>query len=299
MDKKRILILGVSGMLGHKLFMELSKDLNLDVYGTKRTVDSDSFGGKFTAKIRGGVDGDNFDTIIRALASIQPDIVINCIGLIKQTPLANDPLSAIIVNAQLPHRLSLVCKTAGARLIHFSTDCVFDGTQGRYSELDTPSAYDLYGRTKLLGELTYPHCLTIRTSIIGHELKGYLSLVEWFLRQKEVKGYTNAIFSGLPTIEVARVIRNYILDDDTLCGVYHLSAEPISKYDLLMVLNEYYGCGIKIERFDDFFIDRSLDSSAFSEKTGYKTPAWNELVRRMYDDYRECEYYHAYKDERC
>lgn len=293
MKPKRILILGISGMLGHKLFLELTKDQHLDVYGTKRTFNNEPFGGKFAAKIRGGVDGDNFDTIIRALASIQPDIVINCIGLIKQTALANDPLSAITVNAQLPHRLSLVCKTAGARLIHFSTDCVFDGGKGKYTEEDTPSASDLYGRTKLLGELSYPHCLTIRTSIIGHELKGYLSLVEWFLRQKEARGYSNAIFSGLPTIEVARVVREYILRDDTLHGVYHLAADAISKYDLLRLIDECYGDRIRIERYDDFFIDRSLDSSKFSDKTGYKAPSWHELIRMMNDDYKACEYYHA------
>lgn len=293
MKPKRILILGISGMLGHKLFLELTKDPNLDVYGTKRSFDSDPFGGKFAANIRGGVDGDNFDTVIRALASIQPDIVINCIGLIKQTALANDPLSAITVNAQLPHRLSLVCKTAGARLIHFSTDCVFDGIKGGYTEQDIPSSSDLYGQTKLLGELTYPHCLTIRTSIIGHELKGYLSLVEWFLRQKKTKGYANAIFSGLPTIEIARVVKDYILHDDTLCGVYHLSAAAISKYDLLNLINKCYSSEIQIERFDDFFIDRSLDSTAFFEKTGYKAPSWDELVRSMSHDYKECEYYHA------
>lgn len=288
---KKILILGVSGMLGHKLFLELSKDPNLDVYGTKRTSDNDLFCGKFASKIRTGVDGDNFDTVIRTLASIQPDIVINCIGLVKQTPLANDPLSAITVNAQLPHRLSLVCKSAGARLIHFSTDCVFDGATGKYTEKDIPTAYDLYGRTKLLGELSYSHCLTIRTSIIGHELKGYLSLVEWFLRQKEAKGYTQAIFSGLPTIEIAKVVKEYILGDDTLHGVYHLSAAAISKYDLLKMIDNSYASGIQIEKYDDFFIDRSLDSSAFSKKTGYRAPTWDELIKTMHTDYEECEYY--------
>ena len=279
-------------MLGHKLFLELTKDSTLDVYGTKRTFESEPFSGKFAAKIRGGVDGDNFDTIIRALASIQPDIVINCIGLIKQTALANDPLSAITVNAQLPHRLSLVCKTAGARLVHFSTDCVFDGKKGNYSEDDIPIPNDLYGHTKLLGELSYPHCLTIRTSIIGHELKGYLSLVEWFLKQKETKGYTNAIFSGLPTIEIAKILKEYILKDDTLYGIYHLSSIAISKYDLLKLINECYSSEIQIKHFDDFFIDRSLNSSKFSKKTGYLAPSWSELIHSMNHDYKECEFYH-------
>ncbi len=296
MDKKKILILGVSGMLGHKLFFELSRDDSLDVYGTQRSSDIGVFASKFASKIRIGVDGDNFDTIIRALASIQPDVVINCIGLIKQTPLSNDPLAAITVNAQLPHRISLVCKTAGARLIHFSTDCVFDGKKGGYTEDDIASAYDLYGRTKLLGEVSYPHCLTLRTSIIGHELKGFLSLVEWFLSQKNAKGYSNAIFSGLPTIEIARVIREYILPNTSLYGLYHLSADAISKYDLLYLINKHYGTNISIEKFDDFYIDRSLDSSRFAKATGYLAPSWDELIKRMFDDYEECQHY---KERQC
>ncbi len=287
----KVLILGVSGMLGHKLFFELSKDASMDVYGTQRSSDIGIFADRFASKIRTGVDGDNFDSIIRALASIQPNIVINCIGLIKQTPLSNDPLAAITVNAQLPHRISLICKTAGARLIHFSTDCVFDGKKGSYVESDIPSAYDLYGRTKLLGEIAYPHCLTIRTSIIGHELKGFLSLVEWFLAQKNARGYLNAIFSGLPTLEIARIVRDYILPDDSLYGVYHLSADAISKYELLKIINKSYGCNITIERFDDFYIDRSLDSSEFRRKTGYIPNSWEELINDMYNDYMSCEYY--------
>lgn len=298
MKPKRILILGISGMLGHKLFLKLSEDDSFDVYGTLRSQDGSFFGKKYLSRIRFGVDGDNFDTIIRALASIQPDIVINCIGLIKQMPLSNDPLSAITVNAQLPHRLSLVCKTAGARLIHFSTDCVFDGRTGGYAERDVPSAHDLYGQTKLLGELEYPHCLTLRTSIIGHEIKGYLSLVEWFLSQKKTRGYANAIFSGFPTTEIAYILRKYILNNDTLSGIYHLSAEPISKYDLLKQIDQVYHTGITIERYDDFYIDRSLDSSAFRNVTGYRPPSWKQLIETMYEDYKVSEYYHQ-KDDRC
>lgn len=291
MKKKKILILGISGMLGHKLFFELSKDENLEVFGTQRVGATTVFGDRFAGKVRSGVDGDNFDTIIRALASIQPDVVVNCIGLIKQAPLSGDPLSAITVNALLPHRISLVCKTAGARLIHFSTDCIFDGKIGNYKESDTPSASDLYGRTKMLGELSYSHCLTLRTSIIGHELKGFLSLIEWFLRQKKAKGYTNAIFSGLPTIEIANVIKNYILPNQELCGIYHLSASAISKYDLLSIVNERYDLGIEIERFDDFFIDRSLDSKRFLQATKYEAPDWTKLVEAMHKDYLDSSYY--------
>ncbi len=286
--KTKILILGVSGMLGHKLFLQLSKNSKFDVYGTVRgsNIDRWFFGEELSKKIRINVDGDNFDSIIRAMASFEPNIVINCIGLIKQTPLANDPLSAITVNAQLSHRISMICKTAKARLIHFSTDCVFSGKKTNYSEDDETDAQDLYGRTKLLGEVCYPHCLTIRTSIIGHEIKGYLSLIEWFLRQEgKTKGYSKAIFSGLTTLEMARVLEEYIIPNTTLHGLYHLAVNPISKYDLLKLVSRAYKKEIEIELFDKYSIDRSLNSQKFYKDTGYTPPTWDILIEQMHKDY--------------
>uniref|UniRef100_UPI0040470F2B sugar nucleotide-binding protein n=1 Tax=Aliarcobacter sp. TaxID=2321116 RepID=UPI0040470F2B len=173
MKKERILILGVTGMLGHTLFKEMNKNDSFEVFGTTRS--KSGLQGYFTdeelLKIRDGIDADNFETVIRAIAGVQPTIIINCIGIIKQLPISKDPLTAITVNAQLPHRLSLVTRTANARLIHISTDCVFDGKKGNYTEKDSSNADDLYGKTKYLGEVHYPHCITLRTSIIGHELK--------------------------------------------------------------------------------------------------------------------------------
>jgi dTDP-4-dehydrorhamnose reductase len=232
------------------------------------------------------VDADNFDTVIRALASIQPDVVINCIGLIKQLPIASDPLSAITVNAQLPHRISLISRAAGARMIHISTDCVFNGMNGNYTEDDLSSAEDLYGQTKYLGEVSYPHCVTLRTSIIGHELKGRYGLIDWFLGQQGIiRGFTKAIYTGFPTMELARVISDYILPNEELNGVYHVSTDPISKYELLKLVAEKYGKRITIEPYDDFALDRSLDSSRFRSLTGYVTPTWSHLVDAMYHDY--------------
>ena len=286
---KRILILGGTGMLGHVLLRHLSTYSEYEVYGTTRNLSglSRSFPTEMIARFRPDtVDADNFDSVIRALASIQPNIVINCVGLIKQLPIASDPLSAITVNAQLPHRISLISRTAGARMIHISTDCVFNGVKGNYSENDPSSAEDLYGQTKYLGEVSYPHCVTLRTSIIGHELKGGYGLIEWFLAQEgTARGFTKALYTGFPTIELARVISNYILPNEKLTGLYHVSSDPISKYELLKMVAERYDKRITIEPYDDFVLDRSLDSSRFRSLTGYVPPTWAELVDIMYRDY--------------
>lgn len=280
-------------MLGHTLFSYLSLRKKWDVYATTRNPEGLSpwFPEDLARKVRPLVDADNFDTVVRALASIRPDIVINCIGLIKQLPMASDPLTAITVNSQLPHRISLICRTAGARLIHLSTDCVFNGSKGNYIESAPSNAEDLYGRTKYLGEVSYPHCITIRTSIIGHELKGYHGLIEWFLKQKSVKGYTNVIFSGLPTIEISNIIGNYIIPNEQLKGVYHVSSLPITKYQLLKIVADQYSKKVEIEPYDDIKINRSLDSSLFQTVTQYTPPSWAELVKIMYNNFVSSSHY--------
>jgi dTDP-4-dehydrorhamnose reductase len=293
--KKKVLILGGTGMLGHLLFTQLSLQKNLDVYATARTSSglSQWFSPDLVKKIRVNVDADKFDSVIRAFASIQPNIAINCIGLIKQWPMSSDPLSAITINSLLPHRISMICRSAGARMIHISTDCVFDGKKGNYTETDSSNADDLYGRSKFLGEVAYPpHCLTLRTSIIGHELKGKLGLIEWFLAQEgKVHGFTHAIYSGFPTIELAQIITDYILPNKDMNGVYHVSSDPISKYDLLKLVAKRYGKQIKIEPYDEFYQDRSLNSSLFRRITGYTPPSWPELVDKMYQ-YFISEYFY-------
>jgi dTDP-4-dehydrorhamnose reductase len=288
-NMKRILILGGTGMLGHVLLRHLSNRPEYEVFGTTRSVSGliKSFSPEMVALFRPDtVDADNFDSVIRALASIQPDIVINCIGLIKQLPIACDPLSAITVNAQLPHRISLISRTAGARMIHISTDCVFNGVKGNYTEDDPSSAEDLYGQTKYLGEVSYPHCVTLRTSIIGHELKGGYGLIDWFLAQKgATRGFTKAIYSGFPTVELAHIIIDHILPNEKLSGLYHVSSDPISKYELLKMVAARYNKQITIEPYDNFILDRSIDSSRFRSLTGYVPPTWTELVDTMYRDY--------------
>jgi len=286
-QKQKILILGVTGMLGHTLYKEIfQKQDKFKVYGTTRNASGldKYFSESERISIQSGVDADNFDTLIKAIASVQPDIIINCIGIIKQLPIANDPLTAITINAQLPHRISLVAKSANARLIHISTDCIFNGLKGNYSEEDPSNAEDLYGRSKFLGEVTYPHCITLRTSIIGHELKTEFSLIDWFMSQKdEINGYTKAIYSGFPTYEMVNIITNYVISNKELSGLYHVSSDPISKYDLLKIMKDVYKKDIKINSYDDFILDRSLNSNKFQSMTGYKAPSWKSMLSDMYN----------------
>lgn len=288
MGTAKVLITGVTGMLGYTLLTRLSECTNLDVYGTARSLTglSGRFWRELLQKVVVNVDTDNFDNIIKVMARIKPDIVINCIGIIKQAPTAKDPLTAIAVNALWPHRLAAVCKAAGARMIHISTDCVFNGVKGNYTESDPVDATDLYGRTKYLGEVTEPHCVTLRTSIIGHELKGNYGLIEWFLaRDEKIQGFTKAVFSGFPTVEIARIISDYVIPGTQLAGLYHVSAAPISKYDLLKLVAEKYGKSIEIEPDDSFYMNRALDSTIFRQASGYIPPSWPELIDNMFRDY--------------
>jgi dTDP-4-dehydrorhamnose reductase len=293
-EKQRVLILGVSGMLGHILFFNLSKEDGLDVYATARNKDELAkwFSTEYLNKIMSGVETENIDTLVKAVAVIKPDVVINCIGIIKQLDESKDPLKSISVNALFPHRLANICAAAEARFIQISTDCVFDGTKGNYTEDDKSDAYDLYGRTKYLGEVHYPNCITLRTSIIGHELKGKRSLVEWFLAQEgKVRGYANAIYSGFPTVEMAHIISRYVIPNKELNGLYNVSSEPISKFELLRYIADRYNKEIEIESFDDFYMDRSLDSTRFRASTGYVPPTWSELVDKMYKDFNSAPHY--------
>jgi dTDP-4-dehydrorhamnose reductase len=280
----KVLILGAAGMLGHTLLGNLVRRPGFAVQATSRTnIGLDRwFSAELLERIHPYVDADNFDSVLRVLSDVKPDVVINCIGVIKQLSSAKDPLVTIPINSLFPHRLALVCKTAGSRLIHISTDCVFSGTKGMYTEDDPSDASDLYGRSKYLGEVGYPHCLTLRTSIIGHELSTSYSLVDWFLSQEgPVKGFTKAIYTGFPTVELARIIADYVIPNESLNGLYQVSSEPISKYDLLKLVAEQYGKRIEIEPFNDFYCDRSLDSTRFRLATGYSPPSWKEMVEAM------------------
>lgn len=281
----KILVLGASGMLGNAMLRVLSENTDHDVWGTARSAAvKQHFASPLAEKIVVGVDVENADSLVRVFDQLQPEVVINCIGLVKQLAEADDPLVALPINALLPHRLARLCGLLGARLIHVSTDCVFNGAKGNYVESDPSDAEDLYGRSKYLGEVTYPHTITLRTSIIGHELGGNHGLVGWFLDQQgRIKGYRKAIFSGLPTVELSRIVRDFVLVRPALCGLYHVAAAPIAKYDLLQLIAGIYGKKIEIEPDDRVIIDRSLNASRFREATSYVALPWPELVARMRD----------------
>lgn len=281
----RILVLGVTGMLGGAVFRAFNGDPAYSVWGTLRS----SAGLKYFSDVElssllPGVDVLDQDALVAVLSSVRPDVVINCVGLIKQLSDAKDPLSALPINAMLPHRLARLCDLAGARLIHVSTDCVFSGLKGGYVEGDQSDAEDLYGKSKYIGELhDYPNAITLRTSIIGHELSSSYALVDWFLAQEgAVRGFSKAIFSGLPTVELARVMKDFVLPHPELNGLYHVAAEPIAKLDLLELIASQYEKTIEIRPDASLVIDRSLNSERFTLATGYKAPSWPQLIELMH-----------------
>lgn len=283
--KTKILILGASGMLGNAVLRYFALNPDYEVYGSVRSLSSVRYfhDKGVAAQFLAGVDVENLDSLTRLFATVMPNLVVNCVGIVKQLADANDPLIALPINSLLPHRLARLAQVAKARLVHLSTDCVFSGKKGNYQESDVPDAEDLYGRSKLLGEVDYPNAITLRTSIIGHELLGNRSLIDWFLSQSgEVQGYSNAIFSGLPTVEIARIIQDHVIPNPSLHGLYHLSSDPINKFDLLSLVAKIYGKDIIIRPKEDYFIDRSLNSDRFKLDTGFKPESWDELVKRMY-----------------
>ena len=220
---------------------------------------------------------------MRVFAHLRPDVVVNCIGLTKHHKTADDPILAIPVNTLLPHRLAELCAIGRSRLVHISTDCVFSGARGSYTEDDPADANDVYGKAKFLGEVNYLHAITLRTSTIGHELHSAYGLLEWFLSQQgSCKGFSRAIFSGLPNTEFARVVRDMVIPRPDLHGLYHVGADPIAKFELLKLIATVYGKQIDIVQDDEFMIDRSLNSERFKQATGYSAPSWPELIHSMY-----------------
>ncbi len=270
-------------MLGNSVFRLFSNSSGFETYGTARNAATiRQFDAALRPSILVGVDVDQQDHLVHLFNRVRPHVVINCIGLVKQLAEAYDPLSILPINALLPHRLERLASLAGARLVHVSTDCVFTGKKGLYRESDAPDAQDLYGLSKLLGEVDEPHAVTLRTSIIGHELTSAHSLVGWFLAQEgRVRGFTRAVFSGLPTVELAKVIRDHVLPRPDLRGLWHVSSEPITKYDLLQLVKVAYGKSIEITPDEQVIIDRSLDSTRFRAETGWMPAPWAELVDSM------------------
>lgn len=278
------MILGATGMLGSAMTRVISEADEHEVIALSRASEARQwFPADIRARFFGGLDVDNYENLARAFANHRPDVVVNCIGVVKQLAAASDVLSSVPINSLLPHRLAQLCGMVGARLVHISTDCVFSGKSGNYVESDTPDAKDLYGTSKLWGEVHGPHTITLRTSIIGPELNSSRGLLGWFLSQSSsVRGYRRAIFSGLPTVELSRIVRDLILPRADLSGLYHVSTHAIDKDSLLRLFAAAYGKDIEIVADDSLVIDRSLNSARFRAATGYSPSDWPTLVADMH-----------------
>lgn len=282
----RILIFGGTGMLGHKLVRQWREEFK--VFSTVR--------GDFSKYKRAGlfekdeiispVEVEDIESVRNAVKISQPEVIVNCVGIIKQLPTSKNVIKTLSVNSIFPHRLAEIAQENNARLITISTDCVFNGKKGNYGEADVSDAEDVYGKSKNLGEIVSENCLTIRTSIIGRELETAHSLVEWFLSNRggKVRGFTKAIYSGFPTIILAEIIAGLIVKHKNLSGLYHVSSEPIDKYRLLCMIRDAYQLDVEIEPDDEFRIDRSLDSSKFRQATGFIPESWEEMIKKMAHD---------------
>jgi dTDP-4-dehydrorhamnose reductase len=278
----RILILGGDGMLGHQLLLRLRR--GHEARATLRQGAA-AYAAWPMFDARSAYFGVNVRTdrpLEAVFAEFRPEAVVNAVGIVKQRPEAEEAIDSIEVNALLPHRLALLCRKSGARLIHMSTDCVFSGDRGGYTEADACDARDLYGLSKRLGEVTGPGCLTLRTSIIGPELSRKAGLLEWFLAQRgPVNGYTGAIFSGFTTLEMARIVERLLAAQPGLQGLYHVAARPISKFDLLVAIRDALGLKTQIAPYSEFRCDRSLDASKFGRDSGYVAPGWTEMIAEL------------------
>ena len=273
-------------MLGHKLWQEASGFL--DAWATVRAT---ALSGPAAAvldpgRVVTGVRAEDLATVAGAIDETDAEVVVNCIGIVKQSSAAADPVSSIMVNSLFPHQVAALCRERGKRFIHISTDCVFSGSRGNYSEADQPDSTDLYGRSKLLGEATGPGSLTVRTSIIGRELSSSYGLVEWFLggAGNTVRGFTRAVFSGFTTQALSQVLVELIADRPELEGLWHVSANPIDKHTLLGMLRDGYGTSIEIEPDDSVAVDRSLDSRRFRGETGWEPPDWQQMIDQLAAD---------------
>ena len=292
----RVLILGGNGMLGHKLWQTFQKKFDafvtvrgpyekykpLNLFEPTRTMD--------------GVDVENKDRLLNIFEKIKPDIVINSVGIIKQLPQSKEEALSIKINALFPHELATLADRFGAKVIHISTDCVFSGEKGNYSEEDVPDATDLYGRTKLLGEIRRAPHLTLRSSIIGRDFTHRLGLLEWFLGRapkEKVKGFTKAIYTGFTTQVLAETIAWIITEHPSLSGLYQMASQPIDKYSLLKMLQKAFDLDIEVVPFEDFRCDRSLNGNRFCQQTGWKPPSWEEMIQGLKEEdifYKERQY---------
>jgi dTDP-4-dehydrorhamnose reductase len=299
---QRVLVVGGTGMLGHKAARVLATDSSFEVHCSIRAPQPPS--GVATAGViyHPGVDLSTGTSILRStLERVRPHIIVNAVGAIKQKRLDEALDETFFINGTLPHALTLLDPTARAKVVHFSTDCVFVGDRGGYRESDEPDSEDLYGRSKACGELRYGRHLTIRTSIIGFEIAGHLSLLSWLFRQRPgtpLRGFNRAIFSGLPTVTLSRTLRDILALHPEISGLYHVASRPIDKMDLLSRISTRFGLGHQFTPDPSVQIDRSLDDSRFRALSGTATPKWDELIEELHEDYVTGPYERIYHELR-
>jgi dTDP-4-dehydrorhamnose reductase len=285
----KIVVLGGAGMLGHKVFQTLRERFPGTIATTRGSAAQ--FPLSRVSLLQGpdvisGIDASDFASLRARLREWQPDVTVNCVGVIKQRDAAKSAIPSITINSLLPHRLAEAAAEWGGRVIHFSTDCVFSGRKGMYTEDDASDADDLYGKSKFLGEVATPNAVTLRTSIIGRELAEHRSLLDWFLSRNgtTVRGFRRAIYSGITTNEMASVVARIIADYPGLCGRFQVTSEPISKFGLLSLIRDAYNLDITIEPDDGEVCDRSMRGDRFASATGWRAQAWPEMVRRLAAD---------------
>lgn len=289
----RVLILGGNGMLGHKLVQLLRREFETFTTIRREFSDVERFGIFDKERTITNVDVTSERQLIETIELIRPDVLINCVGIIKQ--IASTPERMVQVNTLLPRKLAELSPRYGFRLISMSTDCVFSGSRGNYVETDPTDADDDYGRTKSSGEVIQDNCLTLRSSIVGRELDTSHSLIEWFLskRGQTICGYTKALYSGFPTLIFAEILVSLINDHPDLSGLFHISSDPINKFDLLSLVNKAYAANVTIEPDDAMAIDRSINSTKFRNATGFQPPTWSEMIERMAADDTPYELFHS------
>lgn len=275
---KNVVVFGASGMLGHKMLQILSSRFN--VTGTLRGANRSQILEEYN--LYEGVDVKNFVSVTTALNELDPDVIVNCIGIVKQLKESDDFNISHMLNSEFPHKLCTYAKSHGMQVIHISTDCVFDGKTGMYTENSIPNATDIYGRTKFTGELHDINAVTLRTSIIGREIDTTHGLLEWFLSKKSgvVYGYEKSIFSGVTTNELSNLVGNIIFKGKNLSGLYHVAATPINKFDLLTMINSYLKPNerITINAIDGDIINRSLVGSKLKIAFNYSPPPWKNML---------------------
>ncbi len=284
-----MLVLGVTGMLGHKMWQILSNQF-ADVYGTMRSKGNDPQWDEFPSlrsdRIVDSMNASEIEPFLGRVRELKPDIIVNCIGTIKQRAAAENHILSLTLNSLLPHRLAADCNAWGGRLIHFSTDCVFSGKRGDYTEQDPSDADDLYGKSKYLGEAIGGNSVVLRTSIIGRELQYHASLLDWFLLggHKSVRGFSQAWWSGVTTNHLCQLVASIIVDHRDLCGLYQVSSGKISKNDLLNLIKKIYELNVEVTPDHSFYCDRSLVGEHFAQATGYRSPGLPAMIQELKDD---------------